>query len=91
MATPTGAESREPKDPAWRALLRLACYLRDYLPQAATEGILLAVNQARCMPPYDGEHVRQSIVADVYRRYPQKGEPGHPRAIIPGLWEVRHE
>ena len=73
------------------ALLRLGCYLRDYLPQPVTEAILLAVNEARCVPPYDEEHIRQTIVADIYQRSPQPGEQGPPRAIVPGSWTVSHE
>lgn len=58
------------------SLTRVAGWLKLYHPPSAVEALLLAINDARCVPPLDVAEV-QAIVMSV-SRYPQPGVNGHP-------------
>jgi hypothetical protein len=71
------------------SLTRIAGWLRHYHPLPVVQELVLAVNAARCEPPLEVSEV-VTIVKSVFN-YPQAGVNGHPRAYVPGSWQLRKE
>lgn len=64
-------------------LTRIAGWLHRYHPLPVVEVLLLAINDARCVPPLPREDVLR--IAASIDRYPTTGTPGHPLAVVPSF------